>query len=49
MIGKLIRLERIFDRNTGKTVIVPMDHGVTIGPVEGLTKPVRLDAASECV
>ena len=36
MIGKSIRLERIIDRNSGKTVIVPMDHGVTIGPIEGL-------------
>jgi predicted phospho-2-dehydro-3-deoxyheptonate aldolase len=36
MIGKAIRLERIIDRNSQKTVIVPMDHGVTIGPVEGL-------------
>jgi len=36
MIGKKIRLERIFDRNSGKTVIVPMDHGVTVGPIEGL-------------
>jgi len=36
MIGKKIRLERIIDRDTGKTVIVPMDHGVTVGPIEGL-------------
>jgi len=36
MIGKRIRLERIIDRNSGKTVIVPMDHGVTVGPIEGL-------------
>ena len=36
MIGKTIRLERILDRNSGKTVIIPMDHGVTVGPVEGL-------------
>ena len=36
MVGKKIRIERIMDRNTGKTVIVPMDHGVTIGPVAGL-------------
>jgi predicted phospho-2-dehydro-3-deoxyheptonate aldolase len=34
---KKIRLERIFDRNSGRTVIVPMDHGVTLGPVAGLT------------
>jgi len=36
MIGKRIRLERIIDRNSGKTVIVPMDHGVSVGPIEGL-------------
>jgi predicted phospho-2-dehydro-3-deoxyheptonate aldolase len=36
MIGKRIRLERIINRETGKTVIVPMDHGVTLGPVAGL-------------
>lgn len=37
MIGKLIRMERIMDRRTGKTVIIPMDHGVTLGPIKGLT------------
>ena len=37
MIGKKIRMERIFDRHSGHTVIVPMDHGVTLGPVAGLT------------
>jgi len=37
MLGKDIRLERIVDRNSGKTVIVPMDHGVTLGPILGLT------------
>lgn len=36
MIGKRIRLERIINRETGKTVIVPMDHGVTLGPIPGL-------------
>lgn len=36
MYGKSIRLERIMDRNTGNCVIVPMDHGVSIGPTEGL-------------
>ncbi len=35
-IGKSIRLERIFNRNTGRTVIVPMDHGVSVGPIPGL-------------
>ncbi|MDD5066344.1 MAG: 2-amino-3,7-dideoxy-D-threo-hept-6-ulosonate synthase [bacterium] len=36
MIGKQIRLERIRDRETGRTIIVPMDHGVTVGPIKGL-------------
>jgi len=36
MIGKEIRLERIIDRNSRKTVIIPMDHGVTVGPIAGL-------------
>ena len=36
MIGKKIRLERIIDRNSQKTVIIPMDHGVTVGPIDGL-------------
>ena len=36
MIGKMIRLERILNRETGRTVIVPMDHGVTVGPIDGL-------------
>jgi len=33
--GKRRRLNRIF-RADGTTVIVPMDHGVTLGPVKGL-------------
>ncbi|MGD9109707.1 MAG: 2-amino-3,7-dideoxy-D-threo-hept-6-ulosonate synthase [Phycisphaerales bacterium] len=36
MIGKEIRIERIINRNTGRCVIVPMDHGVTVGPIAGL-------------
>ncbi len=36
MIGKQVRMQRIIDRNTGKTVIIPMDHGVTVGPIKGL-------------
>ena len=37
MIGKEIRMERLLDRNTGKIVIVPMDHGVSVGPIMGIT------------
>lgn len=38
-IGRKIRFERIFNRNTGKTVIVPMDHGISVGPIEGIENP----------
>ena len=53
MIGKRIRMERIMNRNSGKTVIVPMDHGVTMGPVAGLihmqeTDQCRGRGRSEC-
>lgn len=37
MIGKAIRMERIMNRATKRTVIVPMDHGVSLGPIEGLS------------
>lgn len=36
MIGKKIRLERIINRHTGRTVIAPMDHGVSNGPMKGI-------------
>jgi fructose-bisphosphate aldolase/2-amino-3,7-dideoxy-D-threo-hept-6-ulosonate synthase len=35
-IGKHVRLERILNRKTKKTIIVPMDHGVSVGPIKGL-------------
>ncbi len=36
IIGKKIRMERILNRNTGNTVIVPMDHGISVGPIDGV-------------
>ena len=36
--GKVVRLERIMDRRTGRTVIIPMDHGLGMGPIKGLVK-----------
>lgn len=45
-VGKAIRMERIMNRNTGKTVIVPMDHGATVGPIEGL---IDISNAVDCV
>ncbi len=35
-IGKYIRLKRIFNEASGNVVLVPLDHGVTSGPIEGL-------------
>lgn len=36
MSGKSIRMERIIDRNSGRAVVVPVDHGITMGPIQGL-------------
>ncbi|HLF06989.1 MAG TPA: 2-amino-3,7-dideoxy-D-threo-hept-6-ulosonate synthase [Thermoplasmata archaeon] len=36
MIGKRIRIERLMDKESRKFVLIPMDHGVSIGPVPGL-------------
>jgi len=35
-LGKAIRLERIINRNTKRAIIVPMDHGTTVGPIGGI-------------
>ncbi|WP_320174501.1 2-amino-3,7-dideoxy-D-threo-hept-6-ulosonate synthase [Maridesulfovibrio sp.] len=35
-IGKSVRMERIVNRNTGRTIVVPMDHGISVGPLKGL-------------
>jgi len=36
MLGKSIRMERVMNRKTGRAVIVPMDHGISLGPAKGL-------------
>ncbi|MDI6903316.1 MAG: 2-amino-3,7-dideoxy-D-threo-hept-6-ulosonate synthase [Methanocellales archaeon] len=47
-IGKSVRMERIIDRKSGNTVIVPMDHGISSGPIEGLIDMKRaVDAIAE--
>lgn len=47
-IGKAIRLERILDRKTHRAVIVPMDHGISVGPIEGLIDmPFTVDKVAE--
>lgn len=37
--GKTLRLARIFDQRTNRTVTVSMDHGLFMGSVGGLEKP----------
>lgn len=34
--GKKIRLSRLRQATSGKSMIIPMDHGATLGPIEGL-------------
>jgi predicted phospho-2-dehydro-3-deoxyheptonate aldolase len=36
MIGKNIRLSQIINPETNRTCIIPMDHAVTLGPIDGL-------------
>ena len=36
MNGKKLRMRRIMNTSVGKTVIIPMDHGVSLGPVKGI-------------
>jgi len=35
-LGKNIRMERILDRKSRRSIIIPMDHGMTIGTIKGL-------------
>lgn len=37
MYGKMKRLNRLFEKESGTSIIVPMDHGATEGPIKGLT------------
>lgn len=36
MTGKIVRMSRIFNPLSSNTVISPLDHGVTQGPIQGL-------------
>ncbi|MHA2504632.1 MAG: 2-amino-3,7-dideoxy-D-threo-hept-6-ulosonate synthase, partial [Candidatus Kariarchaeaceae archaeon] len=35
-IGKRVRFRRLIDQETGAIMMVPMDHGFTLGPVPGI-------------
>lgn len=36
MEGKTLRLRRILNKRTNKSVLIPLDHGVSFGPIEGI-------------
>lgn len=41
MIGKEIRFSKIIQPDTGRTCIVPLDHAVTSGPIDGLSHVIQ--------
>lgn len=45
--GKTIRMNSIFRKDTGKSVIVAIDHGGIAGPMNGINDPVKL--IGDCV
>ncbi len=49
MLAKERRLGRIFNRSSGKSIVLPIDHGVTMGSIEGIANMGReLSLVSEC-
>jgi class I fructose-bisphosphate aldolase len=42
MGGKAIRLGRLYDPESGRSLVLPVDHGLNLGAVSGLEDPRRL-------
>jgi len=42
MSGKEIRLSKLFNPKSGKSMIIPIDHGIVMGNPEGLEDPVKV-------
>ena len=40
-VGKEIRYNRIVNPETGKMVLIPLDHGVIMGPLSGIEDPTQ--------
>ena len=38
-IGKTLRMARLFDKPSGRMLCVPIDHGMQVGPLPGLSDP----------
>lgn len=45
--GKIIRMNSIFRKDTGRSVVVAIDHGGIAGPMEGINEPGKL--IEDCV
>ena len=41
MYGKSIRMARLFNIETKRICVVPIDHGTTYGPIEGIKEPLK--------
>jgi class I fructose-bisphosphate aldolase len=39
MSGKATRISRLFNATTGRAVIIPVDHGIAMGAIDGLLDP----------
>ncbi len=42
MRGKELRMSKLFNAESGNAVIIPVDHGLVMGSLEGLTDPVSV-------
>ncbi len=42
MSGKQIRISHLWRPDSGKSVIIPVDHGIVLGSIEGLTDPLAV-------
>ena len=38
-VGKKVRYDRIVNPRTGRTVMIPLDHGIILGPLAGIEDP----------
>jgi len=53
-VGKQIRMNSLFNKATGNSVCIAMDHGGIAGPMEGINDPAKLvkqcvDGGADCI
>jgi len=47
--GKKIRISRLFHAESGRSIIIPMDHGASVGPMPGLANMLASVRLLRCV